>query len=86
MDEDTKARLQWLDESADDHAWNNRDEIIASDRCICTACGEWSTPSQITKWYLEKHACCPSCGLTGVVIGSKSGLPLEAYQDCRIPD
>lgn len=86
MDEVTKARLQWLDESADDHGWNNREEIDASDRCICSACGQWSLPSQITNWYLEKHACCPHCGLTGVVVGSESGLPLEEYESFRFPD
>ena len=86
MDDATKARLQWLDESADDHGWNNREEINASEKCICSACGQWLKPDQITKWHNEKHACCPHCGLTGVVVGSASGLPLEEYESCRIPE
>ena len=86
MDDATKARLQWLDESADDHGWSNREEINASEKCICSACGQWSKPDQITKWHNEKHACCPHCGLTGVVVGSASGLPLEEYESCRIPE
>jgi hypothetical protein len=86
MDDATKARLQWLDESADDHGWNNREEINASEKCICSACGQWSKPDQIMKWHNEKHACCPHCGLTGVVVGSASGLPLEEYESCRIPE
>lgn len=86
MNEATTSRLQWLDESASEHGWNNREEINASVRCICSACGQWSEPAQITKWYSEKQACCPYCGLTGVVVGSKSGLPLEEYESCRIPE
>ncbi|SFY02287.1 hypothetical protein SAMN03159345_5369 [Pseudomonas sp. NFPP14] len=86
MDEATKARLQWLDESADNHGWNNREEVSASERCICSACGQWSVPAQITRWYEDKHACCPHCGLAGVVVGSKSRLPLEEYERCRFPE
>ncbi|AEA70178.1 hypothetical protein THH46_16095 [Pseudomonas sp. NA13] len=86
MDDATKAHLQWLDQSAEDHGWNNREEINASEKCICSACGQWSKPAQITKWHDEKHACCPHCGLTGVVVGSESGLPLEEYENSRIPE
>lgn len=80
MDENRKQRLQILAEWADNHSWNNREEIAASERCLCTGCGLWLKPSEILKWYQDRHACCPDCGLTGVIVGSRSGLPLDEYR------
>lgn len=77
MDENRKQRLQYLSELVDGHCYRNREEICESDRCLCTGCGAWLMPAEIIKWYEELHACCPHCGLTGVVVGSKSGIPLD---------
>lgn len=84
MDENRKQRLQILGEWAENHSWDNREEITASERCLCTGCGLWLTPSEVLKWHQEKHARCPGCGLTGVVVGSKSGLPLDEHM--RVTD
>lgn len=77
MEENRKQRLQYLSELVDDHCYRNREEISESERCLCTGCGAWLKPEEIIKWYEDRHACCPICGLTGVVVGSKSGIPLD---------
>ncbi|EUB84888.1 hypothetical protein PMI25_001265 [Pseudomonas sp. GM30] len=81
MDENRKQRLQYLGEMVDAHCYRNREEIGGSDRCLCTGCGAWLKPAEIIKWYEELHACCPHCGLTGVVVGSKSGIPLDEVRN-----
>jgi hypothetical protein len=80
MDENRKQRLQVLGEMVGNHCWDNREEIAASDQCLCTGCGLWLAPTEITKWHEDKHACCPKCGLAGVVVGSKSGILLDEYR------
>ena len=77
MYEIRKQRLQYLSEWVEDHCYRNREEIGLSERCLCVGCGLWLVPTEIIKWYEDKHACCPGCGLTGVVVGSKSGIPLD---------
>lgn len=74
-------QLMELGEARDDHVWNNRDEIAASQLCMCTACYFRFPPSAIKKWQDEKSAVCPSpeCGFGGSVIGSESGLNFDDY-------
>ena len=65
---------------AQDAARNHRKEIEPSEVCGCISCQEIFPPSEIKKWWSEgKDACCPHCGLTCVVIGSASGLPIDKY-------
>ena len=66
---------------AQDAAMNNRASIEKSEICGCISCSAIFKPAQIAQWWGEgKTACCPFCGLTDVVIGSASGLPItEEY-------
>jgi len=60
------------------HCWNNRAEVQASARCLCGSCdGKIFPASDVNQFWEEKHACCPSCGLTGCVLGDASGIPFE---------
>ncbi|WP_444889692.1 hypothetical protein [Microbulbifer sp. DLAB2-AA] len=57
---------------------NNREQIVGSDICGCIGCGEIYPPSEITRWWDDgATACCPRCGMTGVVVGSESGLAID---------
>ena len=62
-----------VDEAVCDH----REIIEKSEICGCIACGGTFKPSEIKKWWNNgTSACCPHCGLTRVVVGSASGLPM----------
>ncbi len=82
-----KQDLEWvyeqqeLEKSIQDHGYDNKDEISKSDKCICVACKSWFLPNEIKTWHEDRHAVCPNsnCGLTGVVIGSASGINLDSF-------
>lgn len=77
----SEEKLRILEEKLENHVWNNRTEIEASQICMCTACYFRFKPTEITKWQDGKSAICPNpdCGLGGNVIGSASGLSFEDY-------
>lgn len=81
MDRNEIHRQQDLERLVQEHAWDNKLEVLASETCICCSCSIWLVPSDIVRWYEDKHACCPRCGLAGVIIGSASGLPLGEFLD-----
>jgi hypothetical protein len=65
---------------AQDATSNHRSVIESSENCGCISCQEIYPPSEIKKWWSDGNdACCPYCGLTSVVIGSASGLPIDKY-------
>lgn len=64
--------------SYQDAADHNRDTILRSELCGCIGCGETYPPSEVCNWRDDgATACCPKCGMTGVVVGSASGLPID---------
>ena len=60
---------------AHDHCKHNKEEILASENCICGFCCEKFSPNDIFKWADkdEDTAVCPDCGVDAV-IGDKSGV------------
>ncbi|MBU2709266.1 hypothetical protein KCM76_24940 [Zooshikella marina] len=77
----TDDKLRQLGEALEEHTWNNRSEIDASESCMCTSCYHRFTPSEIKKWQNESSAICPNpdCCVGGCVIGSASGLNFDDY-------
>ncbi|PPC74034.1 hypothetical protein C4K68_28395 [Pokkaliibacter plantistimulans] len=74
-------RLMALEERACPHVWNNKEEIMRSDICLCLACYQIFIPSEIRHWQDDKSAVCPypNCCFGGSVIGSASGLNFDDY-------
>lgn len=74
-------KLMMLEEIAENHTWNNKDEIKKSDICMCLACYQKFLPQKIDKWQDGNSAICPNpeCGLGGSIIGSASGLNFSDY-------
>lgn len=77
----SQGRLRELGEALEEHTWENRAEVEASDICMCTACYYRFPPSAVSIWQDGKSAVCPNpaCNLAGAVIGSLSGLNFEDY-------
>ncbi len=60
------------------HAQKHRQEVMQSEICGCFFCHVNFKPTTIRKWTdNEMTACCPECGLGGVIVGSASGMPIE---------
>ncbi len=81
--------LRCLGEAADDHVWDNRDEVMASRECICTACYFRFPPSAVLRWQDDgRSAICPNpdCGFGGSVLGDASGLNLDDYDYSMFAD
>ncbi|HEY9102797.1 hypothetical protein [Chitinimonas sp.] len=58
--------------------YKNKWTIVDSEICGCISCGDIFPPADIRKWVDDKQtACCPSCGLAAVVVGSASGLVID---------
>jgi len=58
----------------------HKEEILASEKCVCFYCQNTFLPSEIVEWVEENSggetAVCPKCGIDSV-LGSKSGLPIS---------
>lgn len=74
-------KLQALEEQAEWHAWENKEEVLASEVCMCLACCKRFKPELIINWQDGKSAVCPNpvCGIGGSIIGSASGLNFDDY-------
>jgi hypothetical protein len=69
------------------HTRENREEVLASETCVCLKCCSTFSPDEITDWTGEdRHhhhkreqsptAVCPHCG-EATVIGDRSGLKVS---------
>ena len=66
-------------QSAHNHCFQNRDEILKSEACACFYCLSILKPEEIQAWVNDhngKTALCPNCGIDSL-IGSHSGFPIE---------
>jgi hypothetical protein len=74
-------KLRELGEALEEHTWDNRTEVEASDVCMCTACYFRFAPAVIKVWQDGSSAVCPNpaCNFGGSVIGSASGLNFDDY-------
>jgi len=77
----SQRKLQELAEALENHTWDNRAEIEASEVCMCTACYKRFPPSAVNAWQDGSSAVCPNseCCFGGAVIGSASGLNFDDY-------
>ncbi len=63
---------------AREYSMNNREGLLASNKCGCFHCGEVFRPSRITEWFADntdRTAFCPHCDIDAV-IGDASGYPI----------
>lgn len=64
--------------AAHEHCKHNKEEILASENCVCFYCAAHFKPAEIVKWVDKggETALCPECGIDAV-IGDKSGLDID---------